>query len=223
MTATRLRPLACIGYPNDSGDGAVIRLRGRIGHAPIDVVVDAHPVARAFVIVEVAKAAPARRLTAAVVVGDEVSLVVFRILTSPNPAHFRYIRARRAACQRSATARAKESIKRAIAPILARDIGRLSRWFTLSMCASTAPVKGQHRDRGRTNHDLSKPREEAAPPKRLSRFPADRLGALVKDLSDTREWLNGHELCLSTVLMIKRDCERRQDIFGSRQRRDRWR
>src|SRR5262245_61535710 len=84
--ATRAEnPSRRIRYADDHRHGAVVHGLG-VGHAPVDVVEDTHAIAGPLALVEVAQAACAGGLAAAIVVADQVVLAVLGALACANPA-----------------------------------------------------------------------------------------------------------------------------------------
>ena len=59
-----------------------------VGHAPVDVVVHAHPVTRSLALVAVAAAAITGDTAAAIVVADQVILAVIGVVTGTDPGYF---------------------------------------------------------------------------------------------------------------------------------------
>src|SRR5688572_3442728 len=75
---------AVLAEADDGRDGAMV-VRRFIGHAPVYVVVNRHAVARPLAQVEIAQAASARRLPAAIVVADQILLSITGVLAGADP------------------------------------------------------------------------------------------------------------------------------------------
>src|ERR1043165_3848070 len=88
-------------------------------HAPVDVVVRAHPIAGTLALVVVALAFATGALAAAVVVRDEVVAAIGRVLAGAGPADLGSLGARRALRGAAAAAAAQEAVEGAVAPVLA--------------------------------------------------------------------------------------------------------
>src|SRR5262245_11934843 len=113
-----------------------------VGHAPVDVIVYAHAVTGPFADIVIAETLVAGRLAAAVVIADEVGLVVLGMLAGADPGHLRDLRSRRTGVQRTAATGAKEPVQRAVAPIFARGIALIAR---CRKGVPAGPIEWQHR------------------------------------------------------------------------------
>ena len=81
------RRLRGIPHADDYRYRAVIHGFG-VSHAPVNVIVQAHPIGRALCFVEVAKATGAGGPAAAVVITHKIVLPVPGIVAGPHPGYF---------------------------------------------------------------------------------------------------------------------------------------
>src|ERR1700730_16908909 len=101
--------------------------------APVVIVGGKRHVQRLVVLVSIAQAASATRLTAAVVIGNDVIAAVSRVVAGADPGDCRRLRPRRAAVGGAAAAAAQEAVDRAVAPVLPRP----------GATQGTRPVRGR--------------------------------------------------------------------------------
>src|SRR6185369_10599729 len=112
----RIARSASVRHTHHHGHGAVI---GRlvIGHAPVNVVMNAHLIARALALIGVAFALAAARPAAAISIADQIVLLILAVEAGAHPADLRHFRARRAFMARAAAAAAQHAVQRAVLPV----------------------------------------------------------------------------------------------------------
>lgn len=110
-----------------------------VGHAPIDVVMDAHSVAGPFAFIEVAETTAATGGATAIVVADQVIPSIVRVVAGADPGDFGNFGSWRAGRDGAATTRAKPAVEGAVAPVFAGGVvvalvGRLffAAWASLA-------------------------------------------------------------------------------------------
>src|ERR1700675_3037640 len=141
---TRRRALSARRADED-GQGAVIG-GFAVGHAPVDVIVNSHFVAWAFMLISAAIALTAGRPATAIHVADQVILAVFAVVTGADPADLRDLCARRTLRSCPAAARAELAVHGAILPVVALAGIHLMR---IRACPTEGAIDGeQWRERG---------------------------------------------------------------------------
>ena len=166
----------------DDGHGAVVHA-ALVAHAPVDVVVHAHPVAGPFALVLVAEATAAGRDAAAVVVTDEIVLAVLGIETSADPGHRRRFGAGRAARDGTAAAGAQMAVERAVTPVLAALIVERIVFAVVdrTVLGPRRAIERQHRqDEGRADQQPAHAQQGAAARGLLGHLPRAALEEIVK-------------------------------------------
>src|SRR5262249_24629868 len=117
---TRAGRMALARLPHDARGRTVIgQIALSAARTPVVVVRLERNIDRCIAFVAVTEATPARRLAAAVVVGDHVVEPVGRIVTGADPGDGRHLGARRTAVLRAAAAAAKVAVDRAVPPVIA--------------------------------------------------------------------------------------------------------
>ena len=76
--------LAFLGDADRRRHSAVVHA-ARVGHAPVDVVMHAHAIARPLTLVKIAQAASASGSTTAIVVANQIILAIERVVTGTDP------------------------------------------------------------------------------------------------------------------------------------------
>jgi hypothetical protein len=149
----------------------------RVGHAPVDVVVNTHAVAGALAFVEVAQAAAAGDFAAAIVVADQIGFAVLGILARADPSDFGDFRSRRTLAEGAAAAVTEEAIQRAVAPIIAGH--RIVAGGQRRLRFAAGAVERQHRQRGAGDHPFADAGERAAPAGELRGLAHSAFGEFV--------------------------------------------
>lgn len=88
--------------------------------APVEIVGHSRIIYRSVTLVALTQAVPARRLSAAVVVRNNVAVSIGRIFAGTDPGDWRHFGAGWAGIHRTAAATAKKSVNRAVSPVIAR-------------------------------------------------------------------------------------------------------